>query len=192
MAAYGRWPGFLQSGDWRGGSGVPAAHHRPASVGKDALSKVHAPFCPVSERPSFPVPGCRFPIPDSRPSAALCRFGSFLAPRPSSLGLPAWAGSRHDVISVPCSPFPVPAFIALRTRNSFSRLGLQKQVSPGFRFSAPLLLIVYLSTASKVIHNGVWPCVHVKNRQIRVKIDQKGDVFRQKTIKKARVSSCPS
>jgi len=33
------------------------------------------------------------------------------------------------------------------------------------------------------------PC---KNRQIRVKIDQKGDVFRQKGIKKARISSCPS
>jgi len=43
-----------------------------------------------------------------------------------------------------------------------------------------------------VIHNGVCPSVHVKNRQIRVKIDQKGDVFRQKAIKKARISSCPS
>ena len=43
-----------------------------------------------------------------------------------------------------------------------------------------------------VIHNGVCTSVHVKNRQIRVKIDQKGDVFRQKAIKKARVSSCPS
>jgi len=34
--------------------------------------------------------------------------------------------------------------------------------------------------------------VHVKNHQIRVKNDQKGDVFRQKGIKKARISSCPS
>jgi len=43
-----------------------------------------------------------------------------------------------------------------------------------------------------VIHNGVWPSVHVTNHQIRVKIDQKGDVFRQKAIKKARIPSCPS
>ena len=43
-----------------------------------------------------------------------------------------------------------------------------------------------------VIHNGVCPRVHVKNHQIRVKIDQKDDVFRQKGIKKARISSCPS
>jgi hypothetical protein len=67
-----------------------------------------------------------------------------------------------------------------------------EQVSPGFGFFAPLLLIVYLSTASKVIHNGVCPCVHVTNHQIRVKIDQKGDVFRQKAIKNERKSSCPS
>jgi len=43
-----------------------------------------------------------------------------------------------------------------------------------------------------VIHNGVCPSVHVTNHQIWVKIDQKGDVFRQKGIKKARISSCPS
>jgi len=36
---------------------------------------------------------------------------------------------------------------------------------------------------------AIRPC---KNHQIRVKIDQKGDVFRQKAIKKARISSCPS
>jgi hypothetical protein len=36
---------------------------------------------------------------------------------------------------------------------------------------------------------AIRPC---KNHQIRVKIDQKGDVFRQKGIKKARISSCPS
>jgi hypothetical protein len=44
----------------------------------------------------------------------------------------------------------------------------------------------------QVIHSGVCEKVHVKNHQIRVKIDQKGDVFRQKAIKKARISSCPS
>jgi hypothetical protein len=81
---------------------------------------------------------------------------------------------------------------ALHTRNSCSRLTLRKQVSPGFVRPAPLLLIVYLSTVPKVIHNGVCPSVHVKNHQIRIKIDQKGDVFRQKAIKNERISSCPS
>jgi len=44
----------------------------------------------------------------------------------------------------------------------------------------------------RVIHSGVCQKGHVKNHQIRVKIDQKDDVFRQKGIKKARISSCPS
>ena len=46
--------------------------------------------------------------------------------------------------------------------------------------------------SQQVIHNGVRPKVPVKNHQIRVKIDQKGDVFHQKAIKNARISSCPS
>jgi len=56
--------------------------------------------------------------------------------------------------------------------------------SPFFMDSLPI--------GTEVVHNGVCTSVHVKNHQIRVKIDQKGDVFRQKGIKKARISSCPS
>jgi hypothetical protein len=147
-------------------------------------------------REILPVPRSLFPIPESRPlPVPRCRFpNSGRWPPSAILAVPLSLVPRFR-FPVPCSPFPVPRFrpySALRTRNSCSRLGLQKQVSPGFRFSAPLLLIVYLSTAPKVIHNGVCPSVHVKNHQIRVKIDQKGDVFRQKAIKNERISSCPS
>ena len=106
---------------------------------------------------------------------------------PTASGAGVWVSAFQSAIRNPQCFSP-----SLRTRNTFSRLGLQKQVSPGFRFSAPLLLIVYLSTAPKVIHNGVCTSVHVKNPQIRVKIGQKGDVFRQKAIKNERISSCPS
>ena len=51
---------------------------------------------------------------------------------------------------------------------------------------------LHVAFSQQVIHNGVCPRVHVKNHQIRVKIDQKGDVFRQKAIKNERISSCPS
>ena len=155
------------------------------------------------------TPGSRTPgLSRARPSAAVCRLGS-------SPGLPASGGSHvpGSLFRVPCSrPLAVPGpwpmttdkgrmtvvphsalcIFAFSARNPFPRLGLQKQVSPGIARAASLLLIVYLSTAPKVIHNGVWQCVHVKNHQIRVKIDQKGDVYRQKAIKKARISSCPS
>jgi len=50
----------------------------------------------------------------------------------------------------------------------------------------------FLPIGTEVVHNGVCPSVHVTNHQIRVKIDQKGDVFRQKAIKNERISSCPS
>jgi hypothetical protein len=88
-------------------------------------------------------------------------------------GLPASGGSP---VPVPRSLFPVPAFLPSHRCPQVSRS----------------LFPVPRSRLLGVIHNGVWPCVHVKNRQIRVKIDQKGDVFRQKGIKKARISSCPS
>jgi hypothetical protein len=51
---------------------------------------------------------------------------------------------------------------------------------------------LHVAFSQQVIHSGVCQKGHVKNHQIRVKIDQKGDVFRQKGIKKARISSCPS
>jgi hypothetical protein len=79
-------------------------------------------------------------------------------------------------VPVPGSPFPVPALLYNHRCPQVS--GCPFPV-PG----SPLL---------GVIHNGVCQCVHVTNHQIRVKIGQNGDVFRQKGIKKARVSSCPS
>jgi hypothetical protein len=71
-------------------------------------------------------------------------------------------------------PHSALGIFAHRPRNALSRLNLRTQVSPGFGFSAPVLLIVYLSIAAKVMHNEVWPCVHVANHQIRVKIGQNG------------------
>ena len=84
--------------------------------------------------------GSRPPNPESRPSAAVCRFGSSPAPRPARL----WRARRPSFprlvfvrqIRVPHSALRTPRF-ALRTLNSCSRLGLQKRVSPGFRFPVP-------------------------------------------------------
>ena len=166
-----------------------------------ALSRVSCLFF------SFSVP--RPLNPDSRPSAAVCRFGSSLAPRP--LACPPLAGFRFPVprsrfplllpsalvtpvpallygdrcpqvsgslSPAPCSRFPVPC----------SRLSPQARVSPGFRFPVPGSPFPAFGSYPQR-RMPICPC---KNHQIRVKIDQKGDVFRQKGIKKARVSSCPS
>jgi len=93
-------------------------------------------------------------------------------------------------------PFPTPGVAAPRGRQ-VEDLALAGRPA-GFRW--PRLFPVPRSPfpvpdvafSQQVIHNGVCPRVHVANHQIRVKIDQKGDVFRQKGIKKARISSCPS
>jgi hypothetical protein len=99
----------------------------------------------------------------------------------------------------------VPRFSAFRARNSFARLALQKQrmrgacnsfarldlqkqVSPDFRLPVPGSPFPAFGSYPQR-RMPMRPC---KNRQIRVKIDQKGDVFRQKAIKNARISSCPS
>ena len=108
------------------------------------------------------------------------------------------------------------ALCALRTLNSFSRLALRPRVSPGFRFPGLPASGGFPARDSRLCPSArvspgflfpvprspfpafgsypqrrmpIRPC---KNHQIRVKIDQKGDVFRQKGIKKARISSCPS
>ena len=77
------------------------------------------------------IPESRIPNPDFRPSAAVCRFGSFLVPRPSPLRafVPP---SRPAALIVANSTFCI-LHSALRTRNSCSRLTLRPQVSPGFR-----------------------------------------------------------
>ena len=83
------------------------------------------------------------------------------------------------VSSLPESPIPI--------SGPKSRMFV-KQVSPGFRrpaFRPPFPAFGSYPQRRMPMR----PC---KNHQIRVKIDQKGDVFRQKGIKKARISSCPS
>jgi len=72
------------------------------------------------------------------------------------------------------------------------RLDLAEFQPPGFSRCFSLFPIPDVAFSQQVMHNGSCPIVHVKNHQIRIKIDQKGDVFRQKGIKKARISSCPS
>jgi len=106
--------------------------------------------------------------------------------------------------------------VAGRTLNSCSRLYFRPQVSPGFRFPglpasggfpvprsrlrSPARVspgFLFPVPCSPFPAFGSYPQRRMpmrpcKNRQIRVKIDQKGDVFRQKGIKKARIPSCPS
>jgi len=59
-----------------------------------------------------------------------------------------------------------------------------EQVSPGFWFFAPPLLIVYLSTAPKVIHSEVWPYISSKFRHFRVKNRSNGVKIVSKKVKK--------
>jgi hypothetical protein len=99
-----------------------------------------------------------------------------------------WRCSAYYRLPVPrclspvaCFPFPGLPAIA----SGFAKATPDESGEGGFPFPD-------VAFSQQVIHNGVWPSVHVTNHQIRVKIDQKGDVFRQKGIKKARVSSCPS
>ena len=103
--------------------------------------------------------------------------------------------ARIAGVSAPACPplagfrFPVPRsrFPALCRRLPFWQFPRPSPLRPSVPF-----LLHFSPIGTEVVHNGVWPCVHVTNHQIRVKIDQKGDVFRQKGIKKARISSCPS
>jgi hypothetical protein len=181
------------SGEPRATSGEPGAtsgEERATSDEPRAVNPGRRFPIPAVRRPArlWRVPRSPFPVPwparlwrvpRSRPSAAVCRFGSSLPPGLPACGLcvrspalPLFSFSLcipHSALRTPHS--------ALRTLNSCSRLTLRPRVSPGFRFSASLLLIVYLSTAPKVIHNGVWPFVHVKTIK-----------FGSKSIKKATFS----
>ena len=83
---------------------------------------------------------------------------------------------------------PFPGLPAIAWAKAGSRLCPWARVSPGFRFPVPCSPFPAFGSYPQR-RMPIRPC---KNRQIRVKIDQKGDVFRQKGIKKARISSCPS
>jgi hypothetical protein len=61
--------------------------------------------------------------------------------------------------------------------------GLNLGLCP-FPVPRPLFPIPDVAFSQQVIHNGVCPCVHVKFRQIRVKIDQNGVKFGSKRHQK--------
>ena len=127
-----------------------------------------------------------------QPFGLTCHFGSFVAPcsRFRFPGPPIPIRGRwplqktNDKGPMTVVPHSALWIFAHCPHNSLSRLGLQKRVSPGFRFPAPLLLIVYLSTPSKVIHNDVWPYVGWQNAQKPIKIDQNGIKFGSKNDQK--------
>jgi len=109
----------------------------------------------------------RFPIPESR-FPAVGRL------------LPFWQFPRFSPVVPACLRAAlIVAHSTFWTMHFSPRTGVPRCPVPG----SPLL---------GVIHSGVCPKVPVKFHQIRVKIDQKGDVFRQKGIKNERISSCPS
>jgi hypothetical protein len=147
-------------------------------------------------RSRFPAVGRRLPFwqfPRPWPLVPPCLRASVPPSR-------SYSSAFYILDSAFCTPH-----CPLRTRNSFARLGLQKQrtqgdcnslsrlnlrpqVSPGFRL--PVFRPPFPAFGSYPQRRmPMRPC---KNHQIRVKIGQKGDVFRQKGIKKARISSCPS
>ena len=102
--------------------------------------------------------------------------------------MPAWPFWRVSGVLFPGLParfkgrFPVPCpQITLSGPKSRFSLG---QVSPGFARAAPLLLIVYLSTAPKVIHNGVCTYVSSKFRHFGVKNRSNGVKIVSKKVKK--------
>jgi len=89
----------------------------PQAASHEPLATSHARRA-TGDEPQAANPGRRFPNPDSRPSAAVCHFGSFLAPRPPSpaVSLPLQMTNDKGPMTVvprwrvprPCSPFPVP------------------------------------------------------------------------------------
>ena len=179
-------PAGAPSGPWRipnlAGRERRATSHesRTAIPGHWPPSAILAVSSSPDPHPSPLIPRSLFPVPCSRPFAN--DKGPMTVVPPSAV----WNFTPRPRNSI--------ARLGLqkqRTRgdcNPLSRLDLQKQVSPGFRFPV---------SGSPLPAFGSYPQRHMqmracKTRQIRVKIDQKGDVFRQKAIKKARIPSCPS
>jgi len=110
---------------------------------------------------------------------------------PPLAGLPAVASAKAG------SPFPgLPAIasgFAKATPDESGEGGFPPffpaaRVSPGFRH--PVFRSLFPAFGSYAQRR--MPMRACKNHQIRVKIDQNGDVFRQKAIKNERISSCPS
>jgi len=96
-----------------------------------------------------------FPAPESRYPAVCRRLPFWQFPCPSACPPPASLWRVPAVRRCRCNS-------ALRTPHSALRVAFSQQV----------------------IHNGVWPYVHVANRQIRVKIGQNGVKIGSKKVKK--------
>ena len=123
------------------------------------------PRCVAAGAP--PVATVRRPVGAKNGRYKVCPSGRVPGPR---IPIPGrWPSSAILAVSSACPPLAGPSPL---------------RPVPFFMDSIPI--------GTEVVHNGVCTSVHVQNHQIRVKIDQKGDVFRQKGTKKARISSCPS
>jgi len=139
------------------------------------------------------VPGPRIPIPVRRPPSAVLAVPSSLCPLslvPSPMSLARrppvppclraalivshsafYTLHSSPVTGVPRFPVPRPARL-WRVPGSRFPPSLPSTGVPRFPAALSLALIVYLSSAPKVIHNGVCASVHVKSHQIPIKIDQ--------------------
>ena len=133
--------------------------------------------------------------------ARIARVAPTACRKPRATSHERRAASHESRMPAPDSPIPNPEsrFPAVGRRLPFWQFprpaacpplagpSVPQSLSPSVPF-----LLHFPPIGTEIVHNGVCPSVHVTNHQIRVKIDQKGDVFRQKGIKKARISSCPS
>jgi hypothetical protein len=90
-------------------------------------------------------------------------FGFCPFPVPCS---PACPPGLSGGFPVPCSPFPVPRSRFPVPSSRLCPVGHGCPRVSGSPFPVPR------SRLLGVIHNGVWPSVHVTNHQLRVKIDQ--------------------
>ena len=175
------------------------------AASRDSRTPVPESRIPNPE-PRFPAVGRRLPFWQfPRPSACPPRFifqprqGRLIVAtrRKSKIRPSSWWTRGSPADRAP--PFSVGAPAGATERRSIAPTGLQTEKrwmnvgTPLPRACAPWLLsIVPSALALESFPQRRMPIRPCKNHQIRVKINQKGDVFRQKGIKKARISSCPS
>jgi len=142
-------------------------------------------LCPwsfvICRAPAVPEPARLASLAGSK-CRGLLPLGRFRFPNPESCR--PRATSDEPRAANPGRRLPVP-------RSRFPAV-VRPAACPPLAGPSATFFVDFLPIGTAVIHNGSCQLSHVKFRQIRVKIDQKGDVFRQKAIKKARISSCPS
>ena len=182
-----------------------AVSDEPRAASRESRTPVPESRIPNPE-PRFPAAGRRlpfwqFPRPSSRPPRFIFqpRQGRLIVAtrRKSKIRPSSWWTRGSPADRDP--PFFVGAPAGATERRSIAPTGLQTEKrcmnvgTPLPRACAPWLLsIVPSALAFESFPQRRMPNRPCKNRQIRVKIDQKGDVFRQKAIKIERISSCPS